>query len=90
MTLISDVQSPRSLSGGMRAGRTGTDGKHNRNIGCRSDAAPARLQNDHLELRVLLDDPVIEDWATEIAAIYRVLPLDVLEALALVLVRVEK
>jgi hypothetical protein len=41
-------------------------------------------------LRVLLDDPVIEDWAREIAGIYQVLPLDVLEALALVLVRDER
>ena len=90
MTLMSEVQSPRTLSGGRGARGTGLGGKHDRTIGCRSDAALARLQGDHLGLRVLLDDPVIEDWATEIAGIYQVLPLDVLEALALVLVRDER
>jgi hypothetical protein len=90
MTLMSEVQSPRTLGGERGARRTGLGGKHDRTIGCRSDAALARLQGDHLGLRVLLDDPVIEDWATEIAGIYQVLPLDVLEALALVLVRDER
>ena len=90
MTLMSEVQSPRTLGGGRGAGPTGLGGKHDRTIGCRSDAALARLQGDHLGLRVLLDDLVIEDWATEIAGIYQVLPLDVLEALAFVLVRDER
>jgi hypothetical protein len=90
MTLMSEMQSQKALGGGRGARRTGHDEKHVRNVGCRSDAALARLQGDHLGLRVLLDDPVIENWATEIAGTYRVSPLDVLEALALVLVQDER
>jgi hypothetical protein len=90
MTLMSEVQSPRVLDKGKPAGRTRVDGEDDHNIGCRSDAARARLPGDHLGLRVLLDDPAIDDWATEIAELYRVVPLDVLEALALVLIRDER
>jgi hypothetical protein len=88
MTLISEVQSPRVHDEAKSGGRTQLDGEHYRNIASRSDAEPTRLLDDHLGLWALLDDdPVLEDWATEIAGIYRVSPLDVLETLALVLVR---
>jgi hypothetical protein len=86
MTLMSEVPS-RVLVERTPSGRTGVDGRHYPNIGSRSDEEPTRLQEDHLGLRAFLDDPVFEDWATETARIYRVSPLDVLEALARVLVR---
>jgi hypothetical protein len=87
ITLMSQVPLPRLLNEENRGERTHVDGAHGCNVDSRFVAEPAGLQDDHLGLRALLDDPVLEDWASEIAWIYRVSPLDVLEALALVLVR---